>query len=249
MVGHLYKDFKVAWMTFFFLGAILAFVGILAVSMLGQSGVNAANEEMENVITIFGGLALLNMTAPLVAMYEVAASDEKERWADFVMALPGGIKTYVKSKYVFILLVSLLAAACTHVFCIVTGAFWDNPLWNQAAAYGEGLIIGAALGLGMLAAAFFFPFVFRFGIRLGNVISNVLLFCLVFGFYIFFMFGDVEMLENALGNILSYLISHYRLIAGVIKALLPIGLAAMLGSCVLSVRVCRQGVARHEYWE
>lgn len=245
MVGHIYKDFKVAWMTFFLLGCIAAFV-IVMVFVYSEGDTDASAEE---ALVVLSGLALLNMTAPLVAMEEVAAADEKERWVDFVMILPRGLKTYVRSKYVFILLISFIVGMFTHIFCMVVDALWNNPWWSQISPHAEYMIIGAASGFGMLAASFFFPFVFRFGIKLGNAVSSIFVFFLCVSFYIFIMFGDVELLENGFEKMLQYLLLHYRMIAGIIKALLPIGLAAMLGSCALSVRVCRQSVARREYWE
>lgn len=248
MIGHLYKDFKMAWMTFCLLGSIAILVICMAV-LCGQDGGGTPAESAEDALVILSGLALLNMVAPLVAMHEAAETDEKERWADFVMVLPGGLKTYVCSKYLFIVLINVIVAIFTHLFCLVAGMLWNNPLWNQISARGEYMIIGTASGLGMLAASFFFPFVFRFGIRAGNVISTALVFCILLAFYIFLMFGDTVMLEDFCQRALAYLLSHYRLAANIIKVLLPVGIIAMLGSCALSVGACKYGMARREYWE
>lgn len=248
MIGHLYKDFKAAWMTFFLLGAI-ALLAIYMTVVSAWDGGGTPAEAAEDVLMILSVLALLNIAAPIVAMHGAAEADEKERWADFVMVLPGGLKTYVRSKYIFIVLINAIAAIFTHLFCLTSGILWNNPVWSQISAQGESMIIEAGAGLGMLAASVFFPFVFRFGIRVGNVISAAFLFCVVFGIYIFLMFGDTVMLEDFFQRALAYLISHYRLIANLIRVLLPLGIIAMLVSCALSVRACKYGMVRREYWE
>lgn len=246
MIGQLYKDFKMAWMTFFFLG-FMAFV----MALLGPEDGGTPDEMAESVLIILSGLAMLNMMVPMIAMQEVTMIDEKERWADFVMALPGGLKTYVCSKYIFIVLINVIAALFTHIFCLVTDMLWDNPLWSQmlSSAHVEYMIIGAAAGLGMLIAAFFFPFVFCFGMKAANAVGTVFILGIGLAFYIFFMFGDTTILENFAQRVPEFLFSHYRLIGNIIKALLPIGIAAMCGSCALAVRACKYGMTRREYWE
>ncbi len=246
MIGQIYKDFKLAWMTFFCMG-VIAFSIILFV----PDGSGTPDESAENVLIILSGLAMLNMMVPMIAMQEAASIDEKERWADFVMVLPGGLKTYVWSKYIFIVLINVIAAIFTHLFCLATDMLWSNPLWSQmlSSAHVEYMIIGAASGLSMLMVSFFFPFVFCFGMRAANVISTIFTCGVFLAFYIFIMFGDLTIMEDFARRALSYLTSHYRLIANIIKALLPIGIAAMCGSCALAVKACKYGMTRREYWE
>lgn len=239
MLGHIYKDFKVSFIPLLCTGMLALFVILLSFSQ----GTNAEMQK-ESAFIVASGLFDINLFLPGLAMFTAYDADEKENWIPYAMTLPGGVSSYVKSKYIFIVILMVLGAAFTHIYSCVYDGLYNEMLLTQI----DFLLVMVADGIGMLLAAFHFPFVFRFGGQKGNVLAGVVVAVLVFGYYCYMMFGDLSLLtrEDLGAYIVKWVMKHEEdIIIGVLMMFF-IGIIAMVVSCQISIRMFKKGAAVHE---
>lgn len=235
MVGQIYKDFRVSVIPLAAIGFLVVFNILLIVSALNDAAVSGS--ELTGIAAF--GLFVMNLVVPILAMYTVQDADEKEKWPMYAMTLPGGASAYVKSKYVFIVIMMLISAAVTYLYICILDGFWGDGTLISMNCY----LIMLADGIGMLLSAFHFPFVFRFGMKAGNLAGGVLIAAMLLAFYIFVMFGNLSLMED--GDIerklLEWAGSHGENIMLVILSVFFLGILAMVLSCRFSVWLFRKG--------
>lgn len=238
MVGHIYKDFKAETGLLLCFAMLAGFVVLLSV----QGG---SEEELREMLAIVAwGLFMVNFFIPLLSMFATYEADEKEKWTDYAMVLPGGVRGYVKSKYMFIGVLIVISAAFTHVYaCIFDGACNKSFLTQF-----DYLITMVAAGAGMIICAFYFPFVFRFGSQKGNGLVGAIILLLLLGSYCYMMFGDLSIFskEDLEGVLWRWFQHHYETVVLAVLLLFFMGILAMAVSYQLSLRIFQKGVAERE---
>lgn len=228
MVGHIYKDFKLSAIPLLCMGVLALFLIILAI------GVDMDEELQEQLVLLVWGLMVFNFIIPMLSMFAVADADEKEKWTQYALCLPGGVRTYVKSKYMFVAVIMTIVAMFTHIYVAVFDGV-HNEIMLMNSEYG---IILIADGLGMLVCAFYFPFIFRFGQEMGNLIGTGVILLGIVCMYLYFMFGDLSWFENNENPVewmMTWLNEHIYVVNFTLSALFFGGIAAMYGSYRLLV--------------
>lgn len=241
MVGHIYKDFKLSTVPLLCMGFFALFLVILAAGF----DMDGDMELQEQIMLLVWGLMVFNFIIPMLSMFVVADADEKEKWTQYALCLPGGVRGYVKSKYMFVAIIMTLAAMFTHIYCAVFDGV-HNELLLMGSDY---IVVLIADGLGMLVCAFYFPFIFRFGQEKGNALGTGVILLGIAGLYLYLMFGDLSMFENnenLAESVISWFQEHRYLIHFVISALFFAGAAAMYGSYRLLVHLFEKGVVNRE---
>ena len=239
MVGNIYKDFKVskwallgmAWLPVFFLGTILYNRDTM--------------EFMEVVMNFSGGLFLLNITLTCSGMLILGDADEKEKWMVYAIALPGGIKGYVKGKYAFVAVMMVLCA----LFTLVSSVVFDIIVGENRMIFASLMILMISGGISMLACSLQYPIIFYFGSPKGSTLVGWLLLAVLCAVYIWYMFGDLSILDKLSQNFMELFLwvqQHVAAVRLIVFLFFMVGVAAMMISYKVSVCAMRKAVEVRE---
>lgn len=235
MLGQIYKDFKVSFVP-------LLCIGMLAVFVVALSFMEGSVVEKTSIVAL--GLFNINLFLPILAMFTAYDADEKEKWISYAVTLPGGIAGYVKSKYVYIIILMFLGAAFTHLYACIYDGICNMVNLTQI----DFLLIMIADGIGMILTAFHFPFVFRFGEQKGNMLAGVVTVILLLTYYCYMMFGNLSLFER--DDLEQYLIkwamNHSEEIKIGVLMLFFVGIFAMVISYHIAARIFKKGGAVSE---
>ena len=236
MVGNIYKDFKVskwallgmAWLPVFFLGTILYNRDTM--------------EFMEVVMDFSGGLFLLNITMAWSGMLIIGDADEKEKWMVYAIALPGGIKGYVKGKYAFVAVMMVLCA----LFTLVSSVVFDMIVGENILFFASLMILMISGGISMLFCSLQFPLFFRFGSKKGNAVIGGVFLVVMCAFVIWLMFGDLSILDKLNADFIQQFFLWLQQHKGTVRLaaflFFMVGIVGMMISYKVSVRAFRKAV-------
>lgn len=236
MVGNIYKDFKVlkwallgmAWLPVFFLGTILYNRDTM--------------EFMEVVMDFSGGLFLLNITMAWSGMLIIGDADEKEKWMVYAIALPGGIKGYVKGKYAFVAVMMVLCA----LFTLVSSVVFDIIVGENIMIFASLMILMISGGISMLFCSLQFPLFFRFGSKKGNAVIGGVFLVVMCAFVIWLMFGDLSILDKLNADFIQQFFLWLQQHKGTVRLaaflFFMVGIVGMMISYKVSVRAFRKAV-------
>ena len=239
MVGSIYKDFKVSkWVL---IAVVLFFVYFLGVILY-----DAGTMEFKNVVmNFFLGLFILNFTLPLLGMFISVDADEKEKWMVYAIALPGGIKGYVKGKYAFVALMMVLCA----LFTLVSSVVFDIIVGENIMIFASLMILMISGGISMLACSLQYPIMFYFGSPKGSTLVGWLLLAVLCAVYIWYMFGDLSILDKLSQNFMELFLwvqQHVAAVRLIVFLFFMVGVAAMMISYKVSVCAMRKAVEVRE---
>ncbi|MDE5777048.1 MAG: ABC-2 transporter permease [Lachnospiraceae bacterium] len=236
MVGHLYKDFRVGSFVLGYVGIAFLFMIWISVNEMMNGGTFLEVASL-NLLGIF----VLNMLLPILGMCLSYENDEGTKWIAYAISLPGGIAGYVKSKFLFPVILMLAGALFSHVYACIFDRIAGEALMTSLDFW----VILMSAGVGMLICAFYYPFVFRFGLQKGNVFGTVLLFCGILAGYIYIMFGDLSIWkrEDMPEYIMRWIGGHIHYIKIITCASFLLGIAAILLSYRIVIKIFRKGAA------
>lgn len=242
MVGQLYKDVKIAWQAFFlFVGFILAVQIIFTVEAF-------KNPQAELESLLFTGIGILNLSAPFLAILPVIEADESEKWISYTAILPGGIKTYVQGKYMFMLLMMLATGIISHIYSCIIGVYCKDLMAAYAALTDQlykglsftpmDIIIVICSSLGLFLCSLLIPLLFRFGTRTASAIVGFITYPLLIGIYVYWMFGDISFFtqDNFSGRLIQWILEHKRYIVTGIRILPLLAIITTTASYLLVVK-------------
>ena len=236
MVGSIYKDFKVSkWVL---IAVVLFFVYFLGVILY-----DAGTMEFKNVVmNFFLGLFNLNFTLPLLGMFISVDADEKEKWMVYAIALPGGIKGYVKGKYAFVAVMMVLCA----LFTLVSSVVFDIIVGENIMIFASLMILMISGGLSMLFCSLQFPLFFRFGSKKGNAVIGGVFLVVMCAFVIWLMFGDLSILDKLNADFIQQVFLWLQQHKGTVRLaaflFFMVGIVGMMISYKVSVRAFRKAV-------
>lgn len=236
MVGHLYKDFRVGSFMLGYVGVMFLFIIWVSVNAMMNGGTFLEVASL-NLSCIF----VLNMVLPILGMCLSHENDEGTKWIAYAISLPGGIAGYVKSKFLFPVILMLAGALFSHVYACIFDRIAGETLMTSLDFW----VILMSAGVGMLTCAFYYPFVFRFGSQKGNMFGTGLLFCAILAGYIYIMFGDLSIWkrEDMPEYIMRWIGEHIHNIKIIICALFLLGIAAIFVSYRIVIKTFRKGRA------
>lgn len=241
MVGQLYKDVKIAWQAFVFIGFLFA-----AQIMLTVNAYQHPQAELESLF--FMGIAILNFTAPFVAILPVIQADEQEKWMSYTAILPGGIKTYVQGKYMFMLLVMLATGILSHIYSRITFAHCkeviagflplQNQLYPKLSLTPMDAVTLICSSLGLFFCSLLIPLLFRFGTRAASQMAGIIILPLLIGGYVYWMFGDISFFtqDNVTERFIQWIIGHKGKIVTAVRSLPLLGIVSAAASYFLVVK-------------
>ncbi len=200
--------------------------------------------DIANLTSLFLAVAIVPTMFALGIADKLCKVDEQKVWASFAIAAPGAAKQYVTAKYCFCLLIAVVPLAFFYLLQSIITALTLLPV--DCTPFFMLIFYLVLLSFGLT-----FPFSARFGYRQGNNIRVILMVVLVFIGFVYFLFGDIAILQDfdALGEKL------YNMMVGdeadttlsVVLTVLPCVSIAVFGlSYPYSCKAYAKGVAHYD---
>lgn len=205
MAALLYKEFTAIrgrWLIFFLLGVT---------ALLSAAELFLPEDALYALYIMVPSLSITSMIVIFTNLfYRVAECESRRRQKAFLFAAPISKKTYIASKYCFVLILFYVMYSCIILWTMLV---MITPPAPETAENINGLyaLITPLVYTCIFFTAFEFPLILLFGkkksglIRLsvGTVLAMIALICL--------FFGDITVLDRC-GDFLIYLAKHQALI-------------------------------------
>lgn len=234
MVGELYKDMRRSVALYFFILYLLA-CPILVCAFMDS---NQLEQLTSKIVLIIMTCVMVNYCIPSITMSVILQDDENTKWINYAVTLPGGIKTYIKSKYIFPLplVVSiniiLVIADMLMLSRFESHEFIKVLLGAMAIGIGAGLIRGAVISF----------LQFALGAKKMSYSINILFYVILFALCVWAMFGDVKSFIDKIQPevIFNFIMNNYNKIKYLVISLPIIGAVLYYLSYLMSVKVLRR---------
>ena len=188
MKGFLYKDFILNILNVVCTGIIVLGLSIYLLMNL-KNGAQA--DAFTVYIALFTGIFSLNFSLPMFGL-DCAFADARTKWSTYAMALPGGYKQMISSKYLLGILGHVLAIVCSFTMVLLCKLFAGFEMNLKAPV----MCILFMTGLMLIFQSIFLPFVLKKRPGVVRVISIVRLVFAVYGLLCYAAFGDLSVLDG-----------------------------------------------------
>lgn len=183
MFGYLRKDL------YLYRKQILMFgVGILLISTIAfiDPPIETLGEDLKGVILLLDAMVSI-MIFFVVGMLEqcLYELDENSKWKMFVVAAPGCEKSFILSKYILTVAISVITCLWCNGIAFVASYRNDveiNLMW----------LILVLFSFQILMRAIEIPIIFGFGSKYGSVYRMTAGFFICFGVMVYLLFGDLS---------------------------------------------------------
>lgn len=185
MLGVLYKNIKCSMKSLLLWFGVMVFVNALSLVTLtipDGSGVDGG------AMAALFCMMFTAMTFYVGGMMEdgVPAIDERKKWAFFIASNEDGIKKEVGSKYIYVLLCSML----TVIICTFFNMLLIDISGDESANITAMIIL--LFYVQLFVRAFSFPFLYAFGSKVGNAVRLMVLMIVVIAVSVYLLFGDLS---------------------------------------------------------
>lgn len=182
MLGHIKKDFIVIKNEILCLLGFWVFYGILIIAAGTGDNEYMFARLIYVLLTVFPLIVTMQLSARPILL------DEDSGWTGYALSLPGDYLRYVNSKYLSGLLMQffglLLSLSYIVLIRICSGI--------KISFYIPAVVLCATIVLMCIEM----PFYFKFGYRAGETIKGILFLAMVFGAFIYLLFGDITWLKG-----------------------------------------------------
>ncbi len=201
-------------------------------------------DHIETLTSLFLVVAVIPALFALGLAEKLCKVDEQKVWASFAIAAPSAAKQYVTAKYCFCLLVALVPLVFFYILQSIITALTLLPV--DCTPFYMMIFYLVLLSFGLT-----FPFSARFGYKQGNNIRAVLIVALLFIGFVYFLFGDIAILQDfdALGEKLYNMMvsDEVDTTLSVVTVVLPCVSIAVFGlSYPYSCKAYAKGVAHYD---
>ncbi len=185
MRGLLYKEFCLGRKNLLAVfGTELIFSITIAFPTIMDKG-----KDMSAVFNILGfaGVVLMFLIM-MMFVPSIFDNDEHKKWAYFICSSPEGCRGQVASKYLFAVILYMIAFVWVYIISSVQTVLTDAPNFSLIGLYMIWILI--------IMHSIEFPFITRFGTKLGNSVRTVMFMMLVNILLIIFGFADIEAVRS-----------------------------------------------------
>ena len=193
MLGYIYSNFKSCKGTFFALMGVLFFSNcFIFLPFLADSEIYKAADADEGSSLLFMMCIFtvaLSFYVGGIVQEGLLAADERRKWAYFVVSTKDGIKNQVGSKYILMLLYSVMIS----FVCIFMNALTADILGEDVPPT-SGLIM-LLFFVQLLIRAINAPFIFAFSSKYGNTVRLAALLIVSAIALVYGLFGDLSIIN------------------------------------------------------
>ena len=197
MKGLLYKDLTTNKGNIFGMAFVLSYM----ITFLGVSieEVQNGNEGYGLVMTmLLGSVFAVNLLLPWL-FFDASIKDVKTKWNTYALALPGGYKRLIRSKY----LLSIMGQTLAVIVSLILIAVCKKVCGFEADMFVMFMLI--LMGNVLLIAAILMPFVLKGKIGLVQTILWVLVVLTVYGLLAYAVLGDISFFKQ--GNLMLRIVT------------------------------------------
>lgn len=190
MKGLLYKEFMQNKIMLFAVGFCCVFISFFLGIMpfLLEDGIEKTEDNPATIMMMIT-ITTLNYFFLLLFQGNFFQTDERKRWAYFIVSSPETAVGQVRSKYFFVLILDMSVLIWTYFFENIANAI-------QETLTGTTSISAILFFVHLFLSAFDIPFMIRFGTKGGNMMHTVIfVLCIAVG-GIYFLFGDLSFFDS-----------------------------------------------------
>ena len=216
MLGLIYKDFKIYRNTFLCLmGVLLLSNGFIMLPV--AVGTEEFKDAMNSMPALFGmmcaGGTLISFYIAGMFQESLISGDEQKKWAYFITSTDNGIKRMVGSKYIIILIYSMMTA----FMCSFMNKLCADII-GQDAPDNTNLIL-LLFFVQLMCRGFSVPFLFSFGSKKGNTVRLTAVITVIIAGLIYGLFGDLSIINpekiwEMLMDMMTDLSQNWKLMLG-----------------------------------
>ena len=246
MKGLLYKDL-INGKAYIGLVVFYLFYAFMMVETIGWEFASAVGLEAKLGV-LFENYILLMSTVFVACLIPMSMStvlctlDNKTKWTNYAIALPGGYKNVVAEKYIIVIIghvVGVLASVITifaikHTFEVeVDGVPIEDVGTNIFV-----ILMLLMLGLSLIGNSILIPFVSRNKAGLVNMVLTVCAVIAMYGLFAYIALGDISFFQqgNIMQRIIMWIATHKKEVWGVCYGLVGVGVISQIVSYLVSVK-------------
>lgn len=246
MKGLLYKDLVNGKG---YIGLVIFFLWYVAIMITTVGGefdtAKGLAEKLEVLAETFPLLAS-NIFVACVIPTSMATSlctlDNKTKWINYSLALPGGYKNVVAEKYIIVLIGHVIGVVAS-IICILAIKHTfevevDGVLIEDVGTNILLIFMLLLIGFSLISNSILIPFVTRNKAGIVNIIMTTCGVIALYGLLAYIALGDISFFrqENLLQRIIMWISTHKKQVWGVCYGLVGVGVISEIVSYVVSVK-------------
>ena len=246
MKGLLYKNIVLGKayiaLVIFYLGYNFMMVGVMGWDFGDAKGIEEALATLSANYPILLSLIFAACLIPTAMSTVLCTIDNKTKWTNYAMALPGGYKNVVKEKYIVVLIGHIIAVLSTlglivaikHTFEVEI----DGVLIEDVGTNVFVILMLLMLGFSLIGNAILLPLVSRNKAGLVNIILTVCAVVAGYGLFAYIALGDVSFFkqENLIQRIIMWIATHKKEVWGFCYGLVGVGIVSQIVSYMVTVK-------------
>ena len=246
MKGLLYKDL-INGKAYIGIMVFYLFHAFMTVETIGWEFVSAVGLEAklgvlsENYILLMSTVFVACLI-PMSMSTVLCTLDNKTKWTNYAIALPGGYKNVVAEKYIIVVIghvIGVLASLITifaikHTFEVEV----DGVMIEDVGANVFVILMLLMLGLSLIGNSILIPFVTRNKPGVVNIVLTVCAVIAMYGLFAYIALGDVSFFKqgNIMERIIMWIANHKKQVWGACYGLVGVGVVSQIVSYVVSVK-------------
>ncbi len=246
MKGLLYKDLingkAYIGLVMFYLFYAFMMVGVVGWEFISAEGLEEALATLSENYLILMSTVFTACLIPTAMSTVLCTIDNKTKWTNYAIALPGGYKNVVKEKYIVVLLGHIIAVlsslglvfAIKHTFEVeVYGVPIEDVGTNVFV-----ILMLLMIGISLIGNAILLPFVSRNKTSLINIVLTVCAVIAMYGLFAYIALGDISFFKqgNLMQRIIMWIATHKKEVWGTCYGLVGVGVVAQIVSYLVSVK-------------
>ncbi|MBE5954215.1 MAG: ABC-2 transporter permease [Lachnospiraceae bacterium] len=246
MKGLLYKDL-INGKAYIGVVAFYLFYAFMTVDVVGwdfnaAEDLEAKLEVLSEYYLMLGGCVFVACLLPMAMSTVLCTLDNKTKWTNYAIALPGGYKNVVAEKYIIVVIghvIGVLASLITifaikHTFEVEV----DGVMIEDVGANVFVILMLLMLGISLIGNSILIPFATRNKPGVVNVVLTVCAVIAMYGLFAYIALGDISFFkqENLVQRIVMWIATHKKQVWGTCYGLVGAGVVAQIVSYVVSVK-------------
>ena len=246
MKGLLYKDL-INGKAYIGVVAFYLFYAFMTVDVVGwdfnaAEDLEAKLEVLSEYYLMLGGCVFVACLLPMAMSTVLCTLDNKTKWTNYAIALPGGYKNVVAEKYIIVVIghvIGVLASLITifaikHTFEVEV----DGVMIEDVGANVFVILMLLMLGISLIGNSILIPFATRNKPGVVNVVLTVCAVIAMYGLFAYIALGDVSFFqqENLIQRIIMWIANHKKEVWGTCYGLVGVGIVSQIVSYLVSVK-------------
>lgn len=246
MKGLLYKDYingkGYIVLAGFYIFYIACIIGAVASEFTNATGFEKKIAVLSENYVMFLGCIIVACIMPVGIALGICGLDNKTKWTNYVLALPGGYKVLVTEKYIVALIGEAIAVILSLLVALAIKCFFEVEVDGvQLDAGSQVLYIVMLIMIGscLIVSAFVLPLTCRNKGRLLDIVATICLVAICYALFAYIALGDISFFqqENFMERILMWIATHKKVIWGIGYGLVGVGIVAQIISYSVTVKM------------